>query len=56
MGARAWSNDSSDKKGRNKNIYKVHLDYGYTLTEIGSTLGLHISVVSRAIKRPIIFP
>lgn len=46
-----FNNDISDKKERNENIYKAHFNYGYTLTEIGDNLGLHVSVVSRAFKK-----
>ena len=42
---------ASDKKElRNKLICKAHLEYAYTLKEIGDFLGIHYSTVSRVIK------
>ena len=39
------------KSERNRLIYNVHFEFGYTLTEIAIHLGLHYSTVSRVINR-----
>ncbi|MGA1870716.1 MAG: hypothetical protein ACMUJM_19450 [bacterium] len=39
------------KQERNGLIRKAHLDYGYTLTEIGKQLELHYTTVSNIIKK-----
>jgi REP element-mobilizing transposase RayT len=39
------------KRVRNGLIRKAHLDYGYTLSEIGRYLGLHYTTVSNIIKK-----
>ena len=44
-------NNIQVKIERNKLIRKAHLDYGYTLSEIGSHLGLHYTTISNIIKR-----
>ncbi len=38
---------------RNALIFIAHIDYGYTLSEISQKIGLHISVVSRAVKKQV---
>jgi len=38
------------KKKRNNIIERAHLTHGYTLKEIGDSLGLHYSTISRVIK------
>lgn len=40
-----------NKNDRNSIIRKAHLEYGYTLKEIGDYLGIHYSTVSRVIKK-----
>ena len=39
------------KQERNVLIRKAHLDYGYTLTEIGKHVGLHYTTISSIIKK-----
>jgi REP element-mobilizing transposase RayT len=39
-----------DRARRNRSICKAHLDYGYTLTEIGQHLGLHYSTISKVVN------
>jgi len=39
-----------NKKKRNKTIYTAHLEYGYTMKEIGECLGIHYSTVSRVLS------
>ena len=39
------------KRVRNGLIRKAHLDYGYTLSEIGRYLGLHYTTVSNIIRK-----
>ncbi|MDR4466131.1 MAG: transposase [Nitrospira sp.] len=39
-----------DQARRNAIISRAHLDYGYTLSEIGYVLGLHYSTISRLIN------
>ena len=39
------------KRVRNGLIRKAHLDYGYTLSEIGRHLGLHYTTVSNIIRK-----
>lgn len=43
-------NTLHNKSERNRIIHHAHLEYGYTLKEIGDTLGIHYSTVSRVIK------
>ena len=40
-----------EKRERNKLIRKAHLDYGYTLSEIGNHLGLHYTTISNIVKK-----
>ena len=40
-----------DKVGRNKNIYKAHWDYGYTLSEIGRALNIHYTTISKIVNK-----
>jgi putative transposase len=39
------------KMERNELIRKAHIDYGYTLSEIGRHLGLHYTTISNIIKK-----
>ena len=39
-----------DKKAKDKAMYEVHLQYGYTLKDIAEFIGVHYATVSRAIK------
>ena len=39
------------KKRRNNNILSAHLQYGYSLIDIGEHLGIHYSTVSRVVKK-----
>jgi REP element-mobilizing transposase RayT len=39
------------KDERNKQIVAAHLEYGYSLAEIGKQLGIHYSTVSRIVKK-----
>jgi hypothetical protein len=39
------------KKVRNRAIAAAHLDYGYSLSEIGNFLGLHYSTISKIAKQ-----
>ena len=39
-----------DQARRNAIIFQAHLEYGYTLSEIGHVLGLHYSTISRLIN------
>ena len=41
---------TTDKGQRNAQAYAAHMDYGYTLKEIGDYLGIHYSTVSKALK------
>lgn len=41
----------NEKAERNKCIYDVHIKYGYSLTEIGKSLGLHYSSISKIISK-----
>ncbi len=43
--------DIPNRRSRNEKIKSAHLDYGYTLTEIASVLGIHYTTVSRIIKK-----
>ena len=38
-------------QGENGLIRKAHLDYGYTLSEIGRHLGLHYTTISNIVKK-----
>ena len=40
----------SNKLLRNERIVKAHLDFGYTLKEIGDWLGVHYTTVSKVVK------
>ncbi|GAI16139.1 unnamed protein product, partial [marine sediment metagenome] len=40
-----------DKKSKDKVMYEVHLQYGYTLKDIAEYIGVHYTTVSREIKR-----
>jgi DNA-binding MarR family transcriptional regulator len=40
-----------DKKSKDKAIYEVHLQYGYTLKDIAEYIGTHYTTVSRSIKK-----
>ena len=42
--------ESRSKAERNDLIRKAHLDYGYTLMEIGKHLGLHYTTVSKVVN------
>ena len=42
--------DDKTRPERNKLIKKAHLDFGYTLMEIGEHLGLHYTTVSKVIN------
>ena len=42
--------ESRSKAERNDLIRKAHLDYGYTLMEIGEHLGLHYTTVSKVVN------
>lgn len=46
-----FNEKTNDKRKRNKIILKAHLEYGYTLSEIGRYLGLHYSAISKVIKK-----
>jgi putative transposase len=41
--------DAKTRQERNELIRKAHLDYGYTLMEIGDHLGLHYTTVSKVV-------
>ena len=41
------------KEERNKLIYDAYINSGYTLSEIANKIGLHVSVVSRVVKKAI---
>jgi len=47
FGARVVRNQST----RNEAIRRAHLDYGYSLSEIGRVVGLHYSRISRIVSR-----
>jgi len=40
-----------DKKSKDQVRYEAHLQYDYTLKEIAEYIGVHYSIVSRAIKK-----
>ncbi len=40
-----------DRERRNARIREAHVKHGYTLSEIGSALGLHYSTISRIVAR-----
>ena len=40
----------TDRARRNEAIRRAHLDYGYSLSEIGHAVGLHYSTVSRIVN------
>ena len=40
-----------DKKSKDKAMYAVHLQYGYTLKDIAEYIGMHYTTVSRVIKK-----
>ncbi len=42
--------ESRSRAERNKLIRKAHVDYGYTLVEIGKHLGLHYTTVSKVVN------
>ena len=42
--------DDKTRRERNELIKRAHLDYGYTLMEIGDHLGLHYTTVSKVIS------
>lgn len=42
--------NKSDRKIRNKEIYRAHMKFGYTLKEIADYLDIHYTTVSKAIK------
>ncbi len=42
--------DEKSRLERNELIKRAHLDYGYTLMEIGSHLGLHYTTVSKVVN------
>jgi len=41
----------SDKGRRNLAVQRAHLDHGYSLSEIGTVVGLHYSTISRIVNR-----
>ncbi len=41
---------ATPRNRRNRSICQAHLDYGYTLTEIGKHLGLHYSTISKVVN------
>ena len=43
--------ESNNRQGRDRQIATAHLEYGYTLQQIASALGIHYTTVSRAVKR-----
>ena len=43
--------DEKTRENRNQLISKAHIDYGYTLMEIGDQLGLHYTTVSKVINK-----
>lgn len=38
------------QRHRDRDVYRAHVEYGYTLREISDTLGLHYTTVSKIIK------
>ncbi len=44
------SRSRTDRTRRNKTICHAHLEHGYSLTEIGRTVGLHYSTISRIVN------
>ncbi|MBU2440578.1 helix-turn-helix domain-containing protein [bacterium] len=40
-----------DKKSKDKAMYEVHLQYGYTLKDIAEFIGVHYTTLSRVVKR-----
>ena len=43
--------EPKDKKSKDQVMYEAHLQYVYTLKEIAEYIGVHYSIVSRAIKK-----
>jgi len=43
--------NGEDIEGRNKAILSAHLEYGYSLSEIASHLGLHYTTISKIVKQ-----
>ncbi|CAI4030911.1 Addiction module toxin RelE [Nitrospira tepida] len=41
----------TDRMRRNEVIRRAHVDYGYSLSEIGQAVGLHYSTISRIVNR-----
>ena len=46
-----FKNEQNKDKSKDFAIYKPYREYGYTMKEIGEYLGVHYSIISRAIKR-----
>ena len=44
------SRSRTDRTRRNETICHAHLEHGYSLTEIGRTVGLHYSTISRIVN------
>ena len=40
-----------DQKSKEQVMYEAHLQYGYTLKDIAEYIGVHYTIVSRAIKK-----
>ena len=40
-----------DQKSKKQVMYEAHLQYGYTLKDIAEYIGVHYTIVSRAIKK-----
>jgi hypothetical protein len=48
---RIFSNlDGQPRSFRNERICRAHIEYAYTLTEIGDYLGLHYTTVSKIVN------
>ncbi|MBA7483309.1 hypothetical protein ES707_18822 [subsurface metagenome] len=43
--------ERKDKKPKDQAMYKVYLQYGYTLKDIAEYIGVHYTTVSRVIKK-----
>jgi len=41
---------AAKKQERNETMYKAHVDYGYTLSEIARHVRLHYATIGRIIK------
>jgi len=40
-----------DKESKDKAMYEAHLQYGYILKDIAEYIGVHYTILSRAVKK-----